>query len=360
MSDIIFDTPCICIDLATLDANIAAGMQLWARAGASVRPHLKTGKCPEVAQRLIAAGARGICVAKLGEAEVMVAAGITDVMITTELVGAPKLARLTRLLAQAPRLRGVVDGMLAARALNAALATSGQTFDVLIDVNVAQNRTGVLPGDAVALARELQALPHLNLIGVQGYEGNLQHIVETDTRRAANDIAMDKLAQAVSALRANGFAVPVVSTGGTGTSALCLQHPHVTEVQPGSFIFMDADYGRVQSLPFRQALHVVTSVISMHADGRIVIDAGLKSLSTDSGNAVPADVPGWAYRPAGDEHGLLEPISGVQQVPLHVGQQLRMIPSHIDTTVNLFDQFHLLQRDEIIGAWRIAGRGKVT
>jgi D-serine deaminase-like pyridoxal phosphate-dependent protein len=324
-----------------------------------VRPHLKTAKSPVVARRLIDAGARGICVAKLSEAEVMLAAGIDDVLITTEMVGEIKAQRLARLVERHPYalVRVVVDSVEGAATLDAALP---KAVEALIDVNVGQNRCGVAPEEALAVAEALRPLERLRLVGVQGYEGNLQHVRDPNERRARCDEAMERLAVAVEALRGAGHAVDVVTTGGTGTAEFCAAHEHVTEVQPGSFAFMDADYLDDGGMPYEPALTALATVISHPAPDRAVVDAGLKTLSNDSGAARLADAPGWSYHHAGDEHGVLTPTgeNGGRR-PLAVGDRVALIPSHIDTTINLHDELHAVRGGTLEESWPVAARGKV-
>lgn len=347
------DTPCLLVDLEVFEANVA---ELMGRLrGVRVRPHLKTAKSPDVAKLLLDAGAQGICVAKTSEAEVMVEAGIDDVLITTEVVGPAKVARLAALAARA-RVRVVVDSVDGARALDAAL---DQPIETLIDVNVGQNRCGVAPEDAAALADRVAELPNLRIVGVQGYEGNVQHVRDPAERRAACDAAMERLRGAVEAVRSAGHTADVVTTGGTGSAEFCAAHGFVTEVQPGSFAFMDADYLDTGEVPYRPALMAVSTVISRPAPGRAVVDAGLKTLSNDSGPARLVDVAGWSYQPAGDEHGVLTRADDEPQRDLRVGDRVLLMPSHIDTTINLHDVMHTHRRGEVEATWPVAARGKV-
>lgn len=352
------DTPALVVDLDALDANINACFGALEHTGVRVRPHLKTGKSPVIANRLLEAGATGICVAKLGEAEVMVGAGISDILITTELVGPRKLERLAALLRDHPKIKIVLDSLEGARAISAALSSAGLGVDALIDVNVGQNRCGVRPEHAVRLATEIRALRGIRIVGVQGYEGHLQHGRDLEARRSACDLAMVGLTQVVTDLERAGFQIEIVSTGGTGTYAFCAHHRRVTEVQPGSFIFMDTDYLDTPGLAFKSALCVHTTVISA-SRGRVIVDAGFKSLSTDSGFARPAMLSGWSYSPAGDEHGLLEanPDSGADR--LNIGDRVALIPSHIDTTINLHDRYFAHRDGVLETVWPISARGKM-
>ena len=350
------DTPCVIVDLDVFEDNVRTCFGRLA--GVDVRPHLKTAKSPVVARLLLDAGATGVCVAKLGEAEVMLAAGIDDVLITTEIAGEIKVSRLASLVSDWPaaRLRIVVDSPEGAAAIDAALPRAVET---LIDVNVGQDRCGVAPEDALALADRIRGFQKLRLIGVQGYEGNLQHVRDATERRALCDAAMRGLANAVQQLHAGGHPVEVVTTGGTGTAEFCAAHDAVTEVQPGSFAFMDTDYLDTGGLPYKSSLQVVATVISRPAPDRAVIDAGLKTLSDDSGPARLADAPGWSYQHAGDEHGKLTPTGDADRRELNVGDRVRLIPSHIDPTINLHDVMYAHRGGRIEATWPVAARGKV-
>jgi D-serine deaminase-like pyridoxal phosphate-dependent protein len=300
------DTPALLVDLAAADRNVERMLRHFRGGTVAVRPHLKTVKSPAFARRLLDAGARGVCVAKLSEAEVMAAAGIEDILITTELVGAPKLERLVRLLGNHPQILLVVDSVAGADALAQALSAARLSASVLLDLDVGQRRCGVLPGEpALALAAHVRRLPALRLIGVQGYEGHLQLCADAGARERQCREAMALLAGTAEALRVQGHEVRIVTTGGTGTALICKSCPGITEVQPGSFVFMDGAYRRVLGGDHEAALTVLATVISQPRPGEAVVDAGLKSLSTDSGFAEPKDWPGLSYRPAGDEHGIL-------------------------------------------------------
>ena len=350
------DTPSVLVDLDVFEANVSACLSRLA--GVHVRPHLKTAKSPEVARRLIEAGARGVCVAKLSEAEVMLAGGIDDVLITTEIAGPVKVARLSRLVSEWPsaRIRLVVDSFAGAAAIDAALP---RELETLIDVNVGQDRTGVPPDDAPALANRVAPLEHLRIVGIQGYEGNLQHVRDPEERRRRCDASMEQLAAVAGQLRAGGHTVDVVSTGGTGTAEFCAAHQVVTEVQPGSFAFMDVDYLDTGGIPYASSLSVISTVISRPAPGRAVIDAGLKTLSNDSGPARLSDVPGWIYEPAGDEHGRLNATGEPRRRELAVGDRVTLIPSHIDTTINLHDVLYAHRGGQIEAVCPVAARGMV-
>jgi D-serine deaminase-like pyridoxal phosphate-dependent protein len=343
------------VDLDVFERNVRTCMTRLA--GVDVRPHLKTAKSPAVARRLLDAGARGICVAKLSEAEVMLAAGIDDVLVTTELAGPIKAERLAALVDAHPqaRVRVVIDSTAGAEAVDAVLS---RPLEALIDVNVGQDRCGVRPDEARGLADALAPFERLELVGLQGYEGNLQHVRDPAERRERCDEAMRLLGAAAQALRAGGHRVDVVTTGGTGTAEFCAAHEHVTEVQPGSFAFMDVDYLATGAVPYSPALTALATVVSHAEPGRAVVDAGLKALSDDSGPAVLHDAIGWTYHHAGDEHGVLTPAREERRA-LQVGDRVAIVPSHIDTTINLHDVMHAHRGGEVEEVWPVTARGKV-
>ena len=358
------DTPAMLIDLPLMEKNISRLIERLRlqRKEIQIRPHLKTVKSPELARLLLEAGAIGGCVAKVSEAEVMASGGIEDLLITTEIVGKPKLARLTTFVQRYPRIKVVVDSQIGAHLLNEAMREAQVNIDVLIDLNVGQNRCGVAPGEeAHALAHFLNNLSHVHLIGLQGYEGHLQHIHDPEERAHQCRHAMQLLTGMATQLRAAGFRIDIVTTGGTGTAEVCASCDGVTEVQPGSFIFMDTDYRNALGPVYSNALTILSTVISRPTPTRAVVDAGLKSLSIDSGMPEPRELSGITYRPGGDEHGILtwEHDDMEANLPLEIGDRIEFIPSHIDTTVNLHDTYYAYRDGKLEAIWSVAARGKV-
>ncbi|GCE24814.1 alanine racemase [Dictyobacter alpinus] len=355
----LLDTPSMLVDLTLMEANIASMMQRLQARKVHVRPHLKTVKSPALARKLLAAGAIGGCVAKVSEAEVMADAGIEDLLITTEIIGQPKLARLVSLIQKHPALKVVVDSLAGAQALHQILAEARLEINVLLDLNVGQNRCGVNPGaDARTLAHHIGTLSQLHLIGVQGYEGHLQHIHNPEERAQRCRQAMQILVETATQLRTDGFPIDIVTTGGTGTAEICAEVDGVTEVQPGSFIFMDTDYHHALGSSYANALTILSTVISRPTPTRAVVDAGLKSLSTDSGMPELKGQDDIAYHPGGDEHGILTSTDNAT-VPLEIGDRLEFIPSHIDTTINLHDYYYAHRNGILEAIWPVATRGKV-
>jgi D-serine deaminase-like pyridoxal phosphate-dependent protein len=358
------DTPALLVDLDLMERNIATMQERLRESNARIRPHLKTAKCPEIARLLVATGAIGGCVSKVSEAEVMAQAGIEDLLITSEIVGVPKLDRLSQLVQKHRQVKVVVDSLEGAAALNQAMERVQQPLDILIEVDVGQHRCGVQPGEAaLQLARQLATFSFLRLRGVQGYEGHLQHIANASERERLCRQSMGLLTATVADLRAAGFPCEIVTTGGTGTAEICASYPAVTEVQPGSFIFMDTDYQHALGPVYASALTVLATVISRPAAQRAIVDAGLKSLSTDSGMAQPKGLPGVRYSHFGDEHGLLEwsdgETAGATARTMQIGERLELVPSHCDTTINLHDTYYAHRHGRIEAIWLIAARGKV-
>lgn len=354
------DTPCLVIDLDIVDKNIKEMMRRVKKSGITIRPHLKTAKSPGFARKLIEEGASGICVAKVSEAEIMMEAGVDDILITTEIVGEPKVRRLLGLATRNPKLRIVIDSERGAEQIGEKVKELGHPLLVLIDINVGQDRCGVeTKEEALSLANRIKSYKNLQIIGVQGYEGHLQMLADEQQRKQLCHQSMNKLVEAAELLKKNGFDIQTVTTGGTGTFEYCAEIKGITEVQAGSFIFMDLAYSNSGRKGFEQALHVLSTVISKPLANRAVVDAGMKSLSTDSGNAKPHSKHGeMSYRPAGDEHGILEPQNG-SGLKLEIGDKILLVPSHIDTTVNLHEYYHCMRDNKLESLRRISARGKV-
>jgi 3-hydroxy-D-aspartate aldolase len=358
------DTPALLVDLDALERNIAAMAAHARAAGVGLRPHAKTHKSVAIARRQVAAGACGICCATLGEAAVMAAAGLPGLHITSPLVTEPKIARLIALNG-APHggLSVVVDHPANLAALDAAARAAGQVLDVLVDVETGQGRTGVADEaalrDLIARARESRGL---RFRGVQAYAGNLQHIAVRAERRARARAAGQALASMLARLRGNGIAVEIVSGGGTGTHDLDPAARVFTELQVGSYVFMDVDYQRAladgrNAPPFETALFIATSVVSVNAPGHVTTDAGLKAFATDGPAPVPATgaPPGSRYEFFGDEHGKLVLPPGAARPAL--GHRLECASPHCDPTVNLYDVLHVVRGDTLVDIWPVDARG---
>lgn len=351
-------SPALLLDLDGLQSNISRMIDLFKDTAVSVRPHMKTGKSSHIAALLKTAGATGVCVTKVSEAAVMFAGGIDDILITSPVAHAVTAWWLAMLLQRGAKIRIVLDSKETIDVLSSALEDAKvESMEVLIDINVGQNRTGVAPGKpALELANYAAAKGNLSIKGCQGYEGHLQMMGDLDEKKRLNSIAMEQLVSTADLLRNAGHDIAVVTTGGTGTCRLCAEVEGVTEVQPGSFIFMDDAYARaIGSDNFNNALFVMATVISRPSEDKVTIDAGWKSLSMDSGPAKPFN-NAWTYQSAGDEHGYLTG-DGVEN--LQIGERVLVVPSHIDTTVALHEVYYVMQAGKLVDIWPIEARGRV-
>lgn len=359
-------TPALVLDLEAVQVNLAA-LQTYAEAqGLRLRPHAKTHKSVEVARRQIAAGAVGQCCATVGEAEVFGAAGLTGLLITSPPGTPDKLARVVDLHRRTGAVAVTVDTEAALAILAGALAPGDAPVPVVVDLDVGQARTGcVTPEAALALCRTIDALPQLHFAGVQAYAGHRQHVYPLEERRRALAETMAPLAELVARLREDGLEPPMVTGGGTGSFALDAEMGLLTELQCGSYCFMDSDYGAVEPHPgaprFEPALWVAASVINANraAEGFVTIDAGLKALAADSGTprVLQGADPETLYRFTGDEHGRLTPPKGAA-LPA-VGDRIELLTSHVDPTVNLYDVYHVVRGDTLVDLWPIDARGAV-
>ncbi len=350
------DTPALLLDLDAFERNLAAMTE--AARGLRLRPHAKCHKCPEVAKRQIAAGAVGVCCQKVSEAEAMVDGGIADVLVSNEVVGRAKLARLAEL-AKRAHVSVCVDDAANAGEVDDAARAAGVRLDVLIEVDVGAHRCGVEPGEpALRLARVVNEFGNLRFAGMHAYQGAAQHLRSIAERRAAIAEAVDKARRTRDLIEDEGLDCEVVTGAGTGTFLFELGSGVYNELQPGSYVFMDADYGRNQwdGFPrFEQSLFIWTTVMSKPASGRAVVDAGLKAHSVDSGMPLVVGFPGVEYAKASDEHGVLKVAPGAKAPAL--GEKLRLVPGHCDPTVNLYDWLVCVRGDRVEALWPISARG---
>ena len=353
------DTPVLVLDVDILNSNIESMWEMTRTAGLHYRPHTKTHKSAAIARMQRDAGAVGVCCAKLGEAEIMAANGIDNILITTPVIGESKIGRLIQARNQA-NIAVVADHHSNIAMLAQMARASGTPLDVLVEIDVGQGRCGVSsPEEALRLAQAIDHEPVLRFGGVQGYQGRLQMINDTAEREAGNFAAMELLKTVASLLEQQGINVPVRTGGGTGTSPFDLDLAALSEIQPGSYVFMDAVYGQIgwpaaNRPPFQQALHILTSVISKPNATRVVVDAGLKAASSDHG---APNVTGYLFEFAGDEHGIVRRHDD-GKVTLSIGDKLQIVPSHCDTTVNLHDQYMVIQGGNVVDVWPIDARGK--
>ncbi|MBW3695295.1 DSD1 family PLP-dependent enzyme [Vibrio sp. T187] len=360
------DTPALIVDLDILESNLQEMQKRIDSLGLTLRPHTKAHKIPAIAQMQIDAGAQGICTAKLGETEVMAEGGIKDILITTPIAGAAKIQRLIKLHQDYPDCQfiQVIDHSYHVTEISKAALKAGLTIQLMIEVESGQNRCGVEVGDElIQLIELINATQGVSYAGVQAYSGHLQHVKGYDERNQQAKSAVIELFKFIdSDLTPRGLAPAVISGGGTGTYA-AYQDLSYSEIQAGSYVFMDAAYQAIGdenhqqiNQQFGPALKVISTVISHPKANRAVVDAGMKCLSIDLGMPTVDACDSIRYQTGGDEHGILHLLEGQRELTL--GQQVTLIPSHCDTTLTNFNTLHAVRKGKVVGQWTILGRGR--
>ena len=357
------DTPALVIDLDAFERNLRRLPERIGGSGVRLRPHAKTHKCAVIGLKQMELGAVGVCCQKVSEAEAMVYGGVRDVLVTNEIVGRQKLRRLMSLAGTA-RISTCADDPAQVSALDAAAGEAGIALPVHVEVNMGGNRCGVEPGQpALDLARKIMDAPHLSFAGLQAYHGSAQHLRIWEERQQAIAGAVDKARSTRDLLAAHGIQCANITGAGTGTFEFEAASGVYTELQCGSYIFMDADYGRNldrdggATRAFEPSLFVWATVMSRPTEDRAIVDAGLKALGMDSGPPTVWDEPAATYERASDEHGRLG-IAGATN-RLRLGDKVKLVPGHCDPTVNLYDWYVGVRGDRVEAIWPIVARGAV-
>ncbi|HUZ11844.1 MAG TPA: DSD1 family PLP-dependent enzyme [Caulobacteraceae bacterium] len=358
------NTPALVLDIEALDRNIAAMAAFAAARGLKLRPHAKTHKSVDIARRQIAAGALGVCCAKLGEAEALADGAVEGLLITSPVVGEAAVERLIALAARSPGLMAACDHPDAVAAIGAAARAAGRSLTLLVDLDPGLRRTGVASAaDALALARTIAGHDALGFGGVQFYCGAEQHIEAYAERAAAVAQRMARLSETIALLQGAGLAPGIVTGGGTGTHAIDADLGVFTELQVGSYVFMDHQYGVCAlradgARPFETSLMVDARVISASHPMLATVDAGLKAFATEAGAPpiLSGAVEGSAYRFMGDEHGAIVPPRGL--APPRLGERVTLAAPHCDPTVNLYEAYHVVRGDTLEAIWPVSARGR--
>jgi len=345
-------TPSLILDFDVLQRNIEFMKQRLLTLHAKLRPHIKVQKSPELARLQIQAGAIGVCTATVWEAIVMSRSGIKDVLIANEIVGDKKIEALAEA-AKHGYLTVAIDDSRNADTISRALSRAGSKLDFLIEVDVGMGRGGVRsPQEAVTLANHLKKLPELRFRGVQGYEGHCMLEPDRDLRVKKAREAMNYLGTVIDQLKAAGFNCEVVSCGGTGTYDITGADPRVTEIQAGSFVFMDNFHGNL--VPgFSRSLTVLGTVIIQHGK-TIVFDCGRKSIGIDHAEPTMLDYPSYRARYFAEEHALFDVDD---KCKLKLGETMEFIPGYAPSTVNLYDAYHVVRNGIVADIWPIIPRG---
>ena len=362
-------TPALVVDVAALERNLDRMAGFLAGRGIGLRPHAKMHKCPEVARRQLDRGAVGICCAKLAEAEVMAAAGIDRVLLTSPVVTDAAIGRLLRLVAAGGDVRTVVDDAGVVTRLGAAARALGLEVSVVVDLDPDMGRTGIARGEpARDLVRHIAATPGVRFTGLQQYSGQLQHLDEHGDRVTGAREALRRGRETAALIEADGHGVEVFTGGGTGTfdidSRPLEDGGGFTDLQCGSYAFMDEEYGAIgrdaDTERFEPALTVHVTAVSRPRTGLITVDGGIKAFAADTSrpaalDAAGAHLAGIRYHFGGDEHGILQLKEGAPD--LRVGDRLRFAPSHCDPTVNLHEWIHAARDGLVTELWPVAARG---
>jgi D-serine deaminase-like pyridoxal phosphate-dependent protein len=346
------DTPQLLVDLEILDANLAFLQRACARSGKDLRVHFKSLKCGNLARYLASKGVKGFLCAKLNEAEVLVDAGITDIFVANEVIGPRKLARLAKL-AHRGKIRVCVDDEDNIREMGAAARSEGVTLEVLVEIDTGMNRCGVAPGEPVlALARCIDAEQALRFAGLQGYDGHLQMFPDPAVKRARCIEGLDAMQATRELLEKAGIPVAVTTGAGTGTWEIANEHSALTELQPGSFLLMDAAYHAVRP-EFDCSLSILATVVSRRPTW-YVLDAGSKAISQDFGKPVIKGRTGETVVKLAEEHTKVEDGGDGPRV----SERREVLPAHCCATMNLHRQCVAVRKGRIEATWAIEASGR--
>lgn len=353
------DTPALLVDLPLLKRNVAAMQDIADRCGVALRPHTKTHKSPRIARMQVEAGARGITVAKVGEAEVMVEAGFDDIFIAYPLIGETKYRRLLPLLERA-RIAVAVDSIEGIRSLSAFFAPRGIDLPVLIEVDTGFARTGVQTNDeAIALAREIANSPGITFEGLMEFGGQAYSACSDEDRRTIGEAEGARIMEVAEQLTRAGIPPRVISCGSTPSMPFVAQMPGVTEARPGVYVFGDLKQVELGTLRREEcALTVLATVVSHPAPGRYILDSGTKALSSDHYASWTFGAlkrfPGVIITRASEEHGIIEGVD----LPLRIGDKVEVIPNHACATCNMHDEFYIVEDSNVVDVWPVLGRGR--
>jgi len=342
------NTPALLLDLDIFEANLSKMHAGVAYAGRRIRPHAKAHKCPRIARRQMEAGACGICVATLPELELMLAAGVEDVLLCSPIASPAKAQSIAALAAAHPYIKVVVDHIDQVDLYQQAARLTGRPLHVLVDLDTGDHRTGAPCGEpAVRLAEAVDEMSHLSFAGLQAFSGSAAHTEGAGERREKSRTLLAAAVETRLELLRKGLNAETLTGGSTGTWNIDTALDGFTELQAGSYVFMDAMYSRIGGVDFGHALTVLATVVSANHPGRITVDAGFKAFSTDRPfGPEPIGIENAKWQWAGDEFGFLF----AEKLPA-LGSRIRFIPPHCDPTVNLYDRIHVVQKDNVVDIW---------
>ncbi len=356
-------TPAVVVDLDVVERNLTRMARYCREHGLNLRPHTKTHKTPEVARLQLASGAAGLTVAKVGEAEVMVKAGLDDILVAYPVFGTENLQRLARL-AESHRLLISLDSLVTAQELSRAVSARGASIGILVEFDAGLHRCGIAPSpELVQVAQTIQKLPGLKLRGLMTYTGNIWG--EESARLAeAADVAA-RVAEARHLFEVAGLPLEIVSGGSTPSAFLSHLIPGLTEIRPGTYVYNDLNtYYQGACQLADCAVRVFTTVVSTAVPGRAMVDAGSKTLSSDTLNAGPKyghgmimEAPDAPLFKLNEEHGHVDTTRSAHS--FCGGEVVSVIPNHVCTCINMHDEVFFCRDHQLLGSWRVAARGKV-
>lgn len=347
-------TPALVLDADIFEKNIKTMMDYLSSKGVSIRPHTKTHKTPMIARLQMNSGAIGLCCATIGEAEAMVNAGLDHILIANQVVGEDKIRRLVSL-ARYADIMVAVDDIKNLLDLSEAASSINISLGVLVEIDVGMGRCGARSiEDAIELSKKAVDLKGINFRGVMGYEGHVVFVVDREERTNAGRAANTRLVEAAEAIRNEGIPVEIVSGAGTGTFDIAAENPGITEIQAGSYVFMDLTYEKLE-MPFKQALTVLTTVVSRPEQDIVVMDCGMKAISVERECPKVQDFENLEILKLAEEHAVGHlPASETGLLP---GDKLHLIPSHCCTTVNLHDKIYVVRGSRVEAIWPVTARG---
>ncbi len=337
-------TPALLVDLDAMESNLRSMADFFADKPAKLRPHFKNHKAPLLAWKQLRMGAIGMTCATIREAEILVQHGVDNILIANEITGEEKADRFAQLSRYASILVGV-DSATSVRELACAQRKHGTRLQILIDIDTGLGRCGVQPGQAAVDLARRAAEAGLTVRGLTGYEGHLQPLPPGPERDEKVRLVCRNLIETASRLESIGIAADIISTGGTGTYAVCGRYPGVTEIQAGSYLLMDTQYVE-RGATFQRSLTLLASVISTRGSNHAVIDCGMKELSAERGLSAVKGLPGTRLKALHAEHGLLELDAGLSR-PLEVGQKIELWVHYSDATVNLHSSLYGVRNGKV-------------
>lgn len=350
------ETPALIIDLDKLDNNINKLAAYFKTINCKLRPHFKTHKCPIIAHKQIRAGAIGITCAKLGEAEILAKSGIEHILIANQVIEAGKISRLAGI-AKYCDIIVAVDNPDNVSQLSRAASSMNSCIGILIEVDTGMGRCGVRNKErCLKLAEQVKNSSGLVLRGVMGYEGHCVLVEDINTRKTEAEKAIHSLIEYKNFLEAEGYDIKIVSGAGTGTHLYSSRITGMTEIQAGSYVFMDTRYGLLKDLDFEQSLYILSTIISKPCDELAIIDSGMKSMTHDNGLPGIIHPAGMELIKMSEEHGKVKVDSTAEHAS--IGDKVKIIPSHCCTTVNLHNVYYVVSNDIVVAEWEISARGK--